>query len=77
MNGNSCEEIFLLIQVACVTSRSRFYRGCFFFGYLLISPLVDYCLVRGLVVTTWSLTRTSKGSFFAFGEVTFDDPDQI
>ena len=68
-DGSSCEKIFLPIQVACVSSRSRFYRSCFFFRFLLTSPLVDYCLVSGLVVTTWSLRGTSKGTLSLLEEL--------
>ena len=41
----------------------------FLFRYLLTSPLVDYCLVSGLVVTTWSLRGTSKGTLSLLEEL--------
>ena len=79
MDGSSYEEIFLLIQVACVSSRKQILPKLFFLS--IPSDQSIGWLLSCLRVSSYSVVpyRDVGGELFflAFLEVTFHDPDQI
>ena len=79
MDGSSYEEIFLLIQVACVSSRKQILPKLFFLS--IPSDQSIGWLLSCLRVSSYNVVpyRDVGGELFflAFLEVTFHDPDQI